>query len=128
MATNDCIHLMKYYGFCRDIIHINLEHNYHLQKLWSHGFDRISKYQFEIYTGYSINYYGFCIFLVTSWSLRSSLPHVTRLRPQDGHQWWPVGSDDGSRWKMWLLNLMNIYGLLMVMLTADRINLSEAVC
>ena len=34
ITTNDYIHLMKYYGFCKDILHINLEHYHYLQKLW----------------------------------------------------------------------------------------------
>ena len=52
----------------------------------------------------SVNYYGFVNFLM-QW-LRSSWPHVTRFWPQNGHQWWPVGSNPPDEkcgcWIWWI--------------------------
>ena len=52
----------------------------------------------------SVNYYGFVNFLM-QW-LRSSWPLVIRFWPQDGHQWWPVGSNPPDEkcgcWIWWI--------------------------
>ena len=47
---------MKYYGFCKDILHINLEHYHYLKKLWF-----LIKYKYSLKYD-SVNYYGFVNF------------------------------------------------------------------